>query len=90
MSKPKPSFAPVAASSSAEATCREGALSLARAGRFCGVSKAVIYELVKAGKLPSLPFGRRRVIPKQALVALMARLLEAEVEKQASASGRAR
>jgi excisionase family DNA binding protein len=43
------------------------------AGRLLGISRAHAYELVARGDLPHLRLGRRVVIPKHAIEALLAR-----------------
>jgi excisionase family DNA binding protein len=46
--------------------------SVEEAGRRLGISRAHAYELVARGELPHLRLGRRLVVPKQALEALIA------------------
>ena len=41
------------------------------AGELLGISRAFAYELVARGELPVIRLGRRRLIPKVALVALV-------------------
>ena len=43
------------------------------AARLLGISRAHAYELVARGELPHLRFGRRVVVPKLAIEALIAR-----------------
>jgi excisionase family DNA binding protein len=43
------------------------------AGRLLGISRAHAYELVARGELPHLRLGRRVVVPKHAIEALLAR-----------------
>ncbi len=43
------------------------------AGRLLGISRAHAYELVARGDLPHVRLGRRVVIPKHAITALLAR-----------------
>ena len=47
------------------------ALSVPEAGVLLGISRALAYELVARGELPALRLGRRLVIPRAALVALV-------------------
>jgi excisionase family DNA binding protein len=45
------------------------------AGRFLGISRSRLYELMDAGELPFVKFGRSRRIPHRALVEFAARHL---------------
>ena len=45
--------------------------SVAEAGALLGISRAFAYELVAHGELPVIRLGRRRLIPKAALSALI-------------------
>jgi excisionase family DNA binding protein len=45
--------------------------SVAEAGELLGLSRAFAYELVARGELPIIHFGRRIVVPKAALLALL-------------------
>jgi excisionase family DNA binding protein len=47
-------------------------LSVAEAGERLGLSRAFAYELVARGELPVVRFGRRIVVPKAALLELLA------------------
>jgi excisionase family DNA binding protein len=44
---------------------------VAEAGELLGISRAFAYELVARGELPVIRLGRRRLVPKVALVALV-------------------
>jgi len=46
-------------------------LTVTEAARALGISRALAYELVARGELPCLALGRRRVIPRRALEALI-------------------
>lgn len=46
-------------------------LSVSEAARLLGVSRALAYELVARGELPSLRLGRRVVVPRKALERLL-------------------
>jgi excisionase family DNA binding protein len=46
-------------------------LSVTEAARLLGISRALAYELVARGELPSLRLGRRIVVPRRALEALL-------------------
>jgi excisionase family DNA binding protein len=43
--------------------------SVAEAGALLGISRAFAYELVARGELPVIRLGRRRLVPKAALIA---------------------
>jgi excisionase family DNA binding protein len=45
--------------------------SVAEAGVLLGISRAFAYELVARGELPVIRLGRRRLVPKVALLALL-------------------
>jgi excisionase family DNA binding protein len=45
--------------------------SVAEAGALLGISRAFAYELVARGELPVIRLGRRRLVPKAALIALV-------------------
>jgi excisionase family DNA binding protein len=47
--------------------------SVEEAGRRLGISRAHAYELVARGELPHVRLGRRLVVPKRAIEALLAR-----------------
>jgi excisionase family DNA binding protein len=46
-------------------------LSVAEAAALLGISKDLVYDLVARGELPSLRLGRRVVVPRRALLALI-------------------
>jgi excisionase family DNA binding protein len=46
--------------------------TVAEAGTLLGISRAFAYELVARGELPVIRLGRRRLVPKVALLALVA------------------
>ena len=58
------------------AACADGALTIQAAVDFSGVPRSSIYELLNSGDLPSIRVGRRRLIPKRALVEFLARHFE--------------
>lgn len=41
------------------------------AGKMLGIGRSLSFEMVRQGKIPSLRFGRRVVVPVKALEALM-------------------
>ena len=45
--------------------------TVAEAGALLGISRAFAYELVARGELPVIRLGRRRLVPKVALLALI-------------------
>ena len=45
--------------------------SVPEAAELLGISRALGYELVARGELPSIRLGRRRVVPRVALLALV-------------------
>ena len=47
-------------------------LTVAEAAELLGISRALAYELVARGELPSIRLGRRVVIPRVKLAALVA------------------
>jgi excisionase family DNA binding protein len=49
-------------------------LTVEEAARLLGISRALAYELVARGEIPSLRLGRRIVIPRHALDVLLARV----------------
>jgi excisionase family DNA binding protein len=57
--------------------------SVAEAGALLGISRAFAYELVARGELPVIRLGRRRLVPKAALIAFIG----LEPANQAGAAG---
>jgi excisionase family DNA binding protein len=53
--------------------------TVAEAGELLGISRAFAYELVARGELPVICLGRRRLVPKVALLALVGGQPAAEV-----------
>lgn len=45
--------------------------TVAEAGELLGISRAFAYELVARGELPVIRLGRRRLVPKVALLAIV-------------------
>jgi len=45
--------------------------TVAEAGELLGISRAFAYELVARGELPVIKLGRRRLVPKVALLSLI-------------------
>jgi excisionase family DNA binding protein len=50
----------------------DGVLQVAAAVEFCGLGRTQLYSLMSAGKLPYSQVGTRRLIPRRALVDLLA------------------
>jgi excisionase family DNA binding protein len=46
-------------------------LSVREAATLLGISKDLAYEIVRTGEIPALKFGRRVVVPKRRLLALI-------------------
>jgi excisionase family DNA binding protein len=46
-------------------------LSVREAAGLLGISKDLAYELVRTGEIPSIRFGRRVVVPKRRLLAMV-------------------
>ena len=46
-------------------------VSVAEAGRLLGVSRAFAYDLAARGELPTIRLGRRILVPKAALLAMV-------------------
>jgi excisionase family DNA binding protein len=63
----------------AEDLLRDGVLSVREATEFSRLSKSVLYQLMAAHDLEFVKAGRRRLIPKRALIAYLGRGLEARI-----------
>lgn len=46
-------------------------LTVEESGQLLGISRALAYELVRRGTIPSLRLGRRIVVPRHALLNLV-------------------
>jgi excisionase family DNA binding protein len=46
-------------------------LSVEEAGRLLGISRGLAYALVRQGEIPALRLGRRLVVPRKALQAML-------------------
>jgi excisionase family DNA binding protein len=51
----------------------DGAFAIPEAQRFSTLSRATIYNLMESGELPYIKMGRRRAIPRRALIEMMSR-----------------
>jgi excisionase family DNA binding protein len=63
----------------AEDLLRDGVLSVSEATAFTRLSKSVLYQLMAAHELEFVRAGRRRLIPRRALIAYLERGLEARI-----------
>lgn len=50
----------------------DGTLTIGDAVRFSGIGRTALYRLMGAGRLPYAQQGRRRLVPRKALVELLA------------------
>jgi len=58
-------------------------LTVEQAGEALGVGRQLAYQLVREGKIPSLRFGKRIVVPKAALERMLAEAGKTKVETPA-------
>jgi excisionase family DNA binding protein len=49
----------------------EGAISVSEAVAFSGIGRTRLYEFIRAGRLATVLLGRKRLVPKAALKALL-------------------
>lgn len=47
-------------------------LTVNEAAKMLGISRGLAYEMVKTGKIPSVHFGKRILVPRRALERLLA------------------
>jgi len=47
-------------------------LTVEEAGQLLGISRALAYEMARTGRLPTLRFGKRIVVPKKAIETMLA------------------
>lgn len=59
-------------SDEAEELLRDGALTVGAATEYAGLSRAELYRRMERGVLPYTIQGRRRLIPRRALVRMLA------------------
>lgn len=50
----------------------DGALSVGQATKFSGIGRSELYKRMGEGTLPFVKIGKRRLIPRRALVELLA------------------
>ena len=48
-------------------------LTVNEVARVLGISRGLAYEMVRTGKIPSIRFGKRVLVPRQALERLLKR-----------------
>jgi len=48
--------------------------TIEEAGKLLGISRALAYEMARIGKLPTLRFGKRLVVPKKAVQDMLERV----------------
>lgn len=56
----------------ATAILADGSMSVKEASKFSSVSRAELYLKMARGELPFIKWGRRRMIPRRALIEMMA------------------
>lgn len=54
----------------------DGLLTVGAAVEFTGLPRTTVYALIQQGEVPSLKVGRRRLVPKRALVDYLAKQLD--------------
>jgi excisionase family DNA binding protein len=62
-------------------------LSVTEAAELLGISRALAYELVARGELPSLQFGRRLVVPWRAIERLLASCDDTQATERPDSGG---
>jgi excisionase family DNA binding protein len=62
--------------------------SVGEAGELLGISRAFAYELVARGELPVIRMGRRLLVPKVALLALVAQVPSQQAAPGGDVDGR--
>jgi excisionase family DNA binding protein len=58
-------------------------LTVEEAGGLLGISRALAYEMARTGRLPTLRFGKRIVVPKKAIESMLDRSIPAIAREQA-------
>jgi excisionase family DNA binding protein len=75
------SFRSAAEPATADRTEEAGAsatMSVDSAARYLGISRSHAYDLIRAGKIPHLKLGRRIIIPRRELDAMITRAVTKE------------
>ena len=72
MTTTQPSYSDVGAHTSGPLAERDRlVLTIAEAAEVLGISRAFAYELAARGELPVIRLGRRRLVPRKALLAML-------------------
>lgn len=58
-------------------------LTVEEAGELLGISRALAYEMARTGRLPTLRFGKRIVVPKKAIENMLERSVPTITREQA-------
>jgi excisionase family DNA binding protein len=58
-------------------------LTVEEAGELLGISRALAYEMARTGRLPTLRFGKRIVVPKKAIENMLERSVPIIAREQA-------
>ncbi|MBE9501747.1 MAG: helix-turn-helix domain-containing protein [Chloroflexi bacterium] len=58
-------------------------LTVEEAGELLGISRALAYEMARTGRLPTLRFGKRIVVPKKAIESMLERPVSSIAREQA-------
>jgi excisionase family DNA binding protein len=69
----------------AEEMLKDGSLGVEQARAFSGLGRSALYELMGQGRLPYVKCGARRLIPRRALVQVLAEGLSAGRHDEKSA-----
>lgn len=83
--KPAPTYTPVdqtPAQSSAERWCADGVLPIPEAAEFAGIYQTLLRNLLGRQVIASFKLGKRRVVPRRALVLYLAGQLRAAAQPQ--------
>ena len=65
----------------------DGTLTVIEAAKFTGLPRTNLYGLMEKGQLPYAQIGRRRLIPRRALVQLLAENLKGPGVAESSTEG---
>lgn len=57
-------------------------LKVDEAAKLLGISRGLAYEMAREGKLPTIRFGRRLLVPRRALYRLLQESGASEVDSQ--------
>ncbi|MGB5924578.1 MAG: helix-turn-helix domain-containing protein [Dehalococcoidia bacterium] len=58
-------------------------LTVEEAGELLGISRALAYEMARTGRLPTLRFGKRIVVPRKAIETMLERAVPSTAREQA-------